>query len=70
MNEKIHYITNEKKATKNEWENDDSDFLRALHITHSTFYLSFTFERSSQYRLFIKNNFVFRNRPLIANYFT
>ena len=38
MNEKIHCITNEKKATKNEWENDDSDFLRALHITHSTFY--------------------------------
>ena len=28
MNEEIHCITNEGKTTKNEWENDDSDFLR------------------------------------------
>ena len=36
MNEEIHCITNEKKANKNEWENDDSDFLRALHILNFT----------------------------------
>ena len=30
MNEETHCIINEGKTTKNEWENDDSDFLRAL----------------------------------------
>ena len=31
MNEEISCITNEGKAAKNEWENDDSDFLLALY---------------------------------------
>ena len=30
MNEEIHCITDKGKTAKNEWENDDSDFLRAL----------------------------------------
>ena len=30
MNEEIPCVTNEGKMTKNEWENDDSDFLPAL----------------------------------------
>ena len=30
MNEEIHCITNGGKTAKNEWENDDSDFLVAL----------------------------------------
>ena len=30
MNEEIHCITNEGKMAKNECENDDCDFLRAL----------------------------------------
>ena len=30
MNEEIHYITNKGKTAKNEWENDDPDFLMAL----------------------------------------
>ena len=30
MNEEIRYITNEGKTIRNEWENDDSEFLRAL----------------------------------------
>ena len=34
MNEEIRYITNEGKAAKNEWENDDSDFLQALYSGH------------------------------------
>ena len=34
MNEEIHYITNDRKTAKNEWENDDSDFLRALYSVH------------------------------------
>ena len=31
MNEEIHCITNEAKIAKNEWENNDSDFLPALY---------------------------------------
>ena len=31
MNEEIHSITNEEKTARNEWENDDSDFLQALY---------------------------------------
>ena len=31
MNLKIHCITNKRKTTKNEWEND-SNFLPALYI--------------------------------------
>ena len=31
MNEEIRYITNRGKTDKNEWENDDSDFLWALY---------------------------------------
>ena len=30
MNEEICCITNKGKAAKKEWENDDSNFLRAL----------------------------------------
>ena len=30
MNEEIHCITNEGKMAKNEWKNNDSDFLRAF----------------------------------------
>ena len=31
MNEEIHCITNKGKTAKNEWENDDPDFLLALY---------------------------------------
>ena len=31
MNEEIRCITNEGEAAWNEWENDDSDFFRALY---------------------------------------
>ena len=31
MNEEIRCITNEEKTARNEWENDDSDFLPALY---------------------------------------
>ena len=31
MNEEIRCITNEEKTTRNEWKNDDSNFLRALY---------------------------------------
>ena len=34
MNEEFHCITNGEKAAKNEWENDDSDFLRALYSVY------------------------------------
>ena len=34
MNEEICCITNEGKTAKNEWENDDSDFLPALYIVY------------------------------------
>ena len=34
MNEEIQCITNEGKWTKNEWENDDSDFRRALYSVY------------------------------------
>ena len=34
MNEEIHCITNKRKATKKEWENDDSDFLRFLYSVY------------------------------------
>ena len=34
MNEEIRCITNEGKAVRNEWENDDSDFLRALYCVY------------------------------------
>ena len=30
MNEEIHCITNEGKTARNEWENDESNFLQAL----------------------------------------
>ena len=33
-NEEIHCITNEGKMMRNEWENDDSNFLRALHSVY------------------------------------
>ena len=31
MNKEIRFITNEGKTAKNEWENDDSNFRRALY---------------------------------------
>ena len=31
MNEEIRCITNKGKTAKNEWENDDSNFLRVLY---------------------------------------
>ena len=31
MNKEIRCITNKGKTAKNEWENDESDFLKALH---------------------------------------
>ena len=34
MNEEIHCIINEGKTAKNEWENDDSNFLRALYSVY------------------------------------
>ena len=30
MDEEMHCNTNEGETTKNEWENDDSDFLQAF----------------------------------------
>ena len=34
MNEEIHWITNEGKTARNEYENDDSDLLRALYSVY------------------------------------
>ena len=34
MNEEILCITNGGKTTRNEWENDDSDFLQALYSVY------------------------------------
>ena len=34
MNEEIRCITNEGKTARNEWENDDSNFLRALYSVY------------------------------------
>ena len=34
MNEEIRCITNKGKTAKNEWENDDCDFLRALYSVY------------------------------------
>ena len=34
MNEKICWTTNEGKTTKNEWENNESDFLWALYSVY------------------------------------
>ena len=31
MDKEICWITNKEKTAKNEWENDDSDILRALY---------------------------------------
>ena len=45
MNEKICCISNEGKTAKNEWENDDSNFLRALYSVYkkirTIFFLTF-----------------------------
>ena len=47
MNEEIHYITNKRKnrTVMNEWENDDSDILRALYSVHKLgqFFFLFTY---------------------------
>ena len=34
MNEEICCITNEGKTARNEWENDDSNFLQALYSVY------------------------------------
>ena len=34
MNEEIRWITNEGETARNEWGNDDSDFLRALYSVY------------------------------------
>ena len=34
MNEEIEFITNEGKTTRNEWENDGSNFLQALYSAY------------------------------------
>ena len=34
MNQEIRCITNEGKTAKNEWGNDDFDFLLALYSVH------------------------------------
>ena len=34
MTEEIYCIYNKGKIAKNEWENDDSDFLRALYSVY------------------------------------
>ena len=34
MNEEIRCIINKGKTAKNEWENDDCDFLRALYSVY------------------------------------
>ena len=34
MNEEIRCITNKEKTARNEWENDDSDFLPALYSVY------------------------------------
>ena len=34
MNEEICCITNEEKTARNEWENDDSNFLPALYSVY------------------------------------
>ena len=34
MNEEIRCITNEGKTARNEWENDDSNFLQALYSVY------------------------------------
>ena len=34
MNEEICRITNERKTFRNEWENDDSNFLRASYSVY------------------------------------
>ena len=34
MNEEICCITNKEKTSKNEYENDDSDFLQALYSVY------------------------------------
>ena len=34
MNKEIFCITNKGKKAKNEWENDDSDFVRTLYSVY------------------------------------
>ena len=41
MNKQIHCITNEGKAAKNEWKNDNSDFLVALYSVYKKLEQSF-----------------------------
>ena len=37
MNEETHCIINEGKTTKNEWENDEFAFLRALYSLYKNY---------------------------------
>ena len=43
MNEEIRCITSESKTAKNEWENDDSDFLRALYRLYKKIRIFFSY---------------------------
>ena len=60
MNEEIRCITNEGKTVRNEWENDDSDFLRALYSVYKKirtifFHTSLAIHRSvASYKYFKK----------------
>ena len=40
MNEEIHCIINEGKIAKNEWENDDVDFLTLQTVHMNTVYMN------------------------------
>ena len=42
-NEEFHCINNDGKTAKNEWENDDSDFLPALYSVYKKLGQFFTF---------------------------
>ena len=60
MNEEICCITNEEKMARNEWENDDSDFLSALYSVYKKirtffFHTLFTIHHSvTSYKYFKK----------------
>ena len=60
MNEEICRITNEGKMVRNEWENDDSDFLPALYSVYKKmrttfFHTLLTIHRSvASYKYFKK----------------
>ena len=50
MNQEICCITNKGKTARNEWENDDSDFLRALYSVYEKIGTIFTYSLLAIYR--------------------